>query len=291
MANPQKENGFTSIANEILDEIALRKFNGTQFRIITVVWRYTYGFQRKSHEFSLNFLVENTGLSKDSIKRELKALITKKVLWIVKEADFNNARQLAFNKNYDEWKVKISDQLPQGEETYTGGENDTSTGGEKSPSTEGGFTPSTGGENAPYINKEKEKTKESKKESKKESRKSRIYDVDSVHYRLASRLYENILENNPNHKKPNLNKWADEVRLMMEQDNRTEEQIIYLMDWVKQESFWRAVILSTKKLRDKFDQLIIQVKERSTQGNRGHPKSVPRAYQSLQEWAEEEEAN
>jgi len=37
LANPQRENGFTGIANEILDRVAMLKCNGTQFRIIMVV--------------------------------------------------------------------------------------------------------------------------------------------------------------------------------------------------------------------------------------------------------------
>jgi len=41
MANPQKENGYTPVANEILDELVKLPLNGTQLRIICVVWRFT----------------------------------------------------------------------------------------------------------------------------------------------------------------------------------------------------------------------------------------------------------
>lgn len=42
MANPQKENGYTPIANELMQAIYGAKFNGTQRSIIDVIMRYTY---------------------------------------------------------------------------------------------------------------------------------------------------------------------------------------------------------------------------------------------------------
>lgn len=122
------------------------------------------------------------------------------------------------------------------------------------------------------------------KRNKDNSRKQ-VYDEDSVHFKLALRLYERILENNPYHKKPNLQKWADDVRLMMECDNRTEEQISFLIDWCQQDSFWKSNVLSIRKLREQFDRLVIRVKEENNK-NAVNDK-MPLAYQSLQDWADE----
>jgi phage replication O-like protein O len=105
LANPQLDNGFTRIANEILENIYSRKFTANQLIVILVVWRYTYGFQRKEHVFSLSFLAEVTGIDRKAVKRALDSLIEANVIIVVREADFNNARCLAFNKNYDEWKI------------------------------------------------------------------------------------------------------------------------------------------------------------------------------------------
>jgi len=95
--------------------------------------------------------------------------------------------------------------------------------------------------------------------NKKNSRK-RVYDESSIHFILAKRLYDRILENNPNHKKPNLQNWANDIRLMMERDKRTQKQIEYVIDWCQQNNFWKSNILSVAKLREKFDQLVIQIK-------------------------------
>lgn len=106
----QLEDGFTRIADQILEEIAKYKLNGTQFRILMVVWRYTYGFSRKDHELSLSFFVKATGLGKTQIDRELKNLIEYKVLIVTKESTFTESRKLGFNKKLDEWKIEYSQQ-------------------------------------------------------------------------------------------------------------------------------------------------------------------------------------
>lgn len=135
------------------------------------------------------------------------------------------------------------------------------------------------------VNKIKEKKS---KEKDKTLSPKQVYDEQSVPYQLASRLFQNILSNNPDHKTPNLKSWANDVRLMMERDNRTEEQIIYLMDWCQNDSFWKSNILSVSKLREKFDQLVIRVKEDIQKQNKATKQEVPKAYQSLQDWADEE---
>jgi len=78
--------------------------------------------------------------------------------------------------------------------------------------------------------------------------------------RLAELFYNKILENNPNHKKPNLDKWANDIRLIRERDERSEEQIEYLIHWSQNHDFWHTNILSPAKLRSQFDKLVIQVK-------------------------------
>ncbi|ACT00261.1 replication protein [Paenibacillus sp. JDR-2] len=108
MAKPQKENGYTPIAHEILDEICFRKFNATQLRIIMKVWRLTYGYNRKDHDFSNSFLQMTTGISEASIKREVTALIKSKVLKVTKQATSTEARKVSFNKDYEQWDIPKS---------------------------------------------------------------------------------------------------------------------------------------------------------------------------------------
>ncbi|TCP19488.1 hypothetical protein EV207_16313 [Scopulibacillus darangshiensis] len=93
--------------------------------------------------------------------------------------------------------------------------------------------------------------------------KSKVYDQASVPYRLSLRLLNNIRKNNNQFKEPNLQKWSDEFRLMMERDNRSEREIAALIDWSQQDSFWKANILSPSKLRKQYDQLTLKIQSGS----------------------------
>lgn len=105
---------------------------------------------------------------------------------------------------------------------------------------------------------------------KKYSRKQ-VYDETSNYYQLAIFFYQQIKKNNPNHKEPNFQTWSDDIRKMIELDNRTEEQVKYLMRWVQEDDFEMANVLSPSKLRKRFDQLVIKVKKSK---ERKKPKTI-----------------
>lgn len=104
-------------------------------------------------------------------------------------------------------------------------------------------------------NKNVKNAKNEKKYSPKQ-----VYDESSLYYRLANYFLGEIRKNNPDHKTPNMQTWSDDIRKMMELDNRNEEQIRYLMRWVQADDFEMANVLSPNKLRKRFDQLVIKVK-------------------------------
>ncbi len=91
---------------------------------------------------------------------------------------------------------------------------------------------------------------------------------DPIDVEIAQSLFDAIRVNLPSFKQPNLDKWADYVRLMRVRDSRTVEQIKFLVNWCQKDSFWKANILSTSKLRDKFDQLAAQAIRNSKGGTR-----------------------
>ena len=78
----------------------------------------------------------------------------------------------------------------------------------------------------------------------------------------AKYLFELIKGNNPNQKEPNFESWANEFRLLRERDNRELQDIKDVIDWCQADPFWKGNILSPKKLREKFDQLTIQMNVR-----------------------------
>ncbi|MEK5378029.1 replication protein [Paenibacillus sp. FSL P2-0173] len=147
MANPQLENGYARIANEIFDNIVKRyhKFNGTQYAIVLAVWRYTYGYGRKDHELAVSFIAEYLEGDLRGVKKELSYLIERKVLVVTEEAYGSKSRKIRFNKNYDQWLV--GDKTPPRKKQ--------SLGVQSSPSEGSNHTPREGDDSPP--NKERKK--------------------------------------------------------------------------------------------------------------------------------------
>jgi len=76
--------------------------------------------------------------------------------------------------------------------------------------------------------------------------------------RFSQWALNTLQADNPNLKKPNLESWAKDCRLMRERDNRDPEEMKTLWQWARANSFWKANILSLGKFRDKFDLLFAQ---------------------------------
>lgn len=120
MANPQKENGSTDIANELLEAIYSMNFNGTEFAIILCVLRYTYGFHRKEHNLSINFISKATKKHKINVATTINNLIEKKVLIETKKPTFCNPREIGINKDYSNWKdIELVKRLTVSKKTNT----------------------------------------------------------------------------------------------------------------------------------------------------------------------------
>lgn len=104
MASPQLERGHTRIANEILEQIMKQNLNGTQFRLVLAIWRFTYGFSRKQTKYgmSINYLADLIDAHRSQVDRELKRLIEMNIIK-VEGLDDKGARILAFQKDYTKW--------------------------------------------------------------------------------------------------------------------------------------------------------------------------------------------
>lgn len=110
----------------------------------------------------------------------------------------------------------------------------------------------------------------------KNKRHKQVYDEESIYYQLASFFLEQIRNNNPDFKQPNLHAWSDDIRKMMEIDKRTEEQVRYLMKWVQKDEFEMVNVLSPAKLRKRYDQLVLKVKRERQKVTPLEPKREPK---------------
>lgn len=85
---------------------------------------------------------------------------------------------------------------------------------------------------------------------------------ESVEYQLAMRLFKWIHYNNPKHlalTNKQEQQWADNIRLMIQHDHRSPQEIKSVIDWCQSHQFWKTNILSTAKLRKQFDTLTVQM--------------------------------
>ena len=71
---------FTAVPNELLERLMSEKLSPIQHRLLFVIWRYTYGFQRKEHKLSLQFLATATQYDKRQLQRALKDLEDRKFI-------------------------------------------------------------------------------------------------------------------------------------------------------------------------------------------------------------------
>ena len=107
--NPQKENGYTPIANEIMDELCKLKIAATQRQCLDYILRKTYGYQKKEDQISYSQFAEATGLSVRKVRDNLKALEERKLITVHKNVHTcaqkraYHATTYCFNKKYDEW--------------------------------------------------------------------------------------------------------------------------------------------------------------------------------------------
>ena len=85
---------------------------------------------------------------------------------------------------------------------------------------------------------------------------------NSIEFQMSFLLYSLILERKKDFKEPNMQVWGKHIGLMIRIDKRTPENIERLINWCQADcgngdkwKGWQNNILSTAKLREKYDKL------------------------------------
>jgi len=273
MPGPQREN-YTQIANEILEAVARLAINATQFRILLVVWRYTYGFHRKQHKLSTTFIARATGIHRKQVTRELSKLINRKILIEVEKPSFNSSRVIAFNKHYESY---------QGANPLTGSGLVDPTGS--------GLVDPTGSESAPQERKVLKKVLKEKSDPK--------FSPDSEPIKAALYLRDLIKKNHPRQPLPpedpdseKLQKWAASLDQLHRlgppggDKGYSWTEIKSLIDFSQADPFWQGNILSASKFREKIINLESQYRRAGSK-----PKGGSSSYNQnkpIEQWTKEE---
>jgi phage replication O-like protein O len=110
MANPQKENGYTAIANEILENLCKINLSPYESRVLLLLLRETYGWKWKLAHITLKDFGKKTGLDRRLVHRALRGLSSKKMTVIGR--DDKNRPTIGFQKDFDQWIFPIRPRRP-----------------------------------------------------------------------------------------------------------------------------------------------------------------------------------
>ncbi len=124
-------------------------------------------------------------------------------------------------------------------------------------------------------NVKNEKNEKNKKDninaSPRQSREATIFSEDSFEMNCVNSVVQSVLEQFQGAKIPNTvkekSRWCEYVEKMKRLDHRTEAEIQEALDFAISDQFWKSNIRSTKKLREKFDTLIIQARKKKEVSN------------------------
>jgi phage replication O-like protein O len=110
MASPQLEDGFTPIANEIMEALARHAPGRGEARVLWAVLRKTYGWGKKEDAISISQIEESTELSRRMVIYCLQNLEAKRMITVVRprgrQSASKDVNRIAFQKNHALWLVQ-----------------------------------------------------------------------------------------------------------------------------------------------------------------------------------------
>lgn len=282
------EDGFTRIANLILEALAMVKLNSTQTGICLFLLRRTYGWNRSEDAVSLGDFAAACGTSRTYVSRQLADLLQKKIILRlsyepgktpvytfctnIAEWDKNciNLRALADNARRGLYECAPEEAIEPSGQAGEGLSNQiTLPGWGLSDQTSYGLSNRiTLGLSDKTTRNQPEKQAGSEpaaglKTERKTIKEREVYTPDSLPYQLAELLLKKIIEHLPGYKPPDLQKWAKSMEAILRLDKRPPDEVKQVIIFAQADQFWRANILSTDKLRKHYDRLNIRRMERA----------------------------
>lgn len=104
--SPQKENGYTPIANELLEQFISFGFSKRQLQVVLAIVRMTYGYNKKQDALSGWQIAEITKLDRSDVSKTLNELVSMNVIFRHKTGRESHGvlvSELSINKDYSEW--------------------------------------------------------------------------------------------------------------------------------------------------------------------------------------------
>lgn len=101
MASPQKENGYTPIANELVEALGKIRISGEASQVLWVILRKTYGYQKKADKIAVSQFSSCTSMSKIAVQKAITKLTSMK---IITKKGSDSVKEYCVVKDYSTWK-------------------------------------------------------------------------------------------------------------------------------------------------------------------------------------------
>ncbi|WFV63147.1 replication protein [Escherichia coli] len=255
------DDGYTRIANELLEAVMLAGLTQHQLLVFLAVMRKTYGFNKRLDWVSNEQLSELTGILPHKCSAA-KSVLVKRGIFI------QSGRNIGINNVVSEWST-----LPESgkkNKVYLKEVNLPESGKKSLPKSGKGTYPN-------QVNTKDKLTKDNIKpfssensgESSDQPENDLPVEKPDAAIQSGSRwgtaedltaaewMFDMVKTIAPSARKPNFAGWANDIRLMRERDGRNHRDMCVLFRWACQDNFWSGNVLSPAKLRDKWTQLEI----------------------------------
>lgn len=277
MASPQCENGFTRIANELLDALCCCCPGGSQGQVFLAILRKTYGWQKKIDNISISQIQKMTRLSRRSVIYAVQNLEAKRMIIVKRKkgrGHINEPNGISIQKKYDSWVVQgISTQyhntLKQQRKTYVKSKKKVVQGIEGSARIGKKVVQGIEFEGKILAPTKERSTKETIQ--KKEPFVETSDEVRRNEFNFV--IAQKIAEWTRSQKKVNITNskitaWANQIRLLIEKDLRGEreekkERVNKALEWYLENAGGEHIVVieSGGSFRDKFIRLETAMKK------------------------------
>ncbi|WP_133179013.1 replication protein [Shewanella decolorationis] len=297
------DDGYLRLSNTLVDALCRTKLSDRESRVLFAVIRRTYGYGKATDWVSYSQIEEMTEIDTDNVSRVIRGLLKRNVL--IKEG-----KKIGVNPTVSSWadkptKAKTvnsdSENAPSiltVKPVYSDGEavySDSKTCLDRPPQKKDNITKDTIQKISSSHIADAMADMQVKPDAAIQTPNGKLWgSADDL--TCAEFIYSRVLMVNPTAKKPNWPDWANQVRLMRMQDNRTHHEICKLFKFANTDSFWASNVLCPKTLRKQWDKLNAKLLARSsheantttaTANPSRYEHSTARVFRELREMAEQ----
>lgn len=271
MADEKKSQGFTIVSNEIF-ELKIKPISKLVY--ITLI---KYNNKEKGYSYpSQKMLMEDCNLTNKTTlinainELEEKGIIKKECIKGKGNKYYLTSYECVTSSEYVTSYESVTTPVTKVQQHQLRKCNTTNTNINTNTITNNNMSDSKESDEPPGAFKDSINTNKTTKSSK-TKRATKVFEENSIEYKLSKKLYQYVLEVKPKTRKPDLQKWSKDFNLILRKDERSLEDLKNVIDWIfngdsNSSNFWKKNIASPGALRgttkngaDKFAEIYSQM--------------------------------